>query len=119
MEDNLTKKSQEILIEMGALEAYLLCPTDVTGIVGVLVKNARDREGHRRLLLVKIKGSKFGDRRKAECDHARKNGHVLPGSPRDRRVHEHEAEREKQILMSGDTRSRSLGFRGQDYDGGT
>ena len=44
-----------ILVEVGQLEAYLLCRTDLTGIVEVLAKNACDREWHRRFVFVKTK----------------------------------------------------------------
>ena len=39
-------RSGEILVEVGELEVYVLCPTGVTGIVDVLAKNACDREEH-------------------------------------------------------------------------
>ena len=54
-EDYLTKKSEEILVEVGELEAHLLCPTDVTGIVDVLAKNACDQVRRRRFVFVKTK----------------------------------------------------------------
>ena len=52
MEDNFTRKSDEILVEVREWEAHLWCPTDVTGIVHVLTKNACDREEHRRSIFV-------------------------------------------------------------------
>ena len=55
MENDPTKVSEEILVEVGELEAYLLCPTDVMGIVDFLAKNACGEEGHRRLVFVKSK----------------------------------------------------------------
>ena len=41
------------LVELGESEAYLLCLTDVTGIVEVQAKNACHQEGHRRFVFVK------------------------------------------------------------------
>ena len=52
MEDHLTR-GQRILLEVEELEAYLLCPTDVTGIVNVLAKHACNQKGHRRCAFVK------------------------------------------------------------------
>ena len=46
MEDDLTRKSEVILVEVGELETYLLRP-NLTNIVYVLDKNAYDRDGHR------------------------------------------------------------------------
>ena len=48
MEDYLTKRSAEILMEVGELEAYLLCPTDVTGIVDVGAQKVCFRQNQRR-----------------------------------------------------------------------
>ena len=62
----LQRKVGKILVEMGALEAYLLCPTDVTGIVGMLAKNACDR-GTEGFVFVKTTGANLVARRKAEC----------------------------------------------------
>ena len=51
MEDYLQKKV-EILVEVEELEAYLLGPTDVTGIANVFAKNSCNGGGYRRLVLV-------------------------------------------------------------------
>ena len=65
MEDYLTNVSEETLVAVGALEAYLLCPTDVVGPVDVLAKKA---------CVIKMgaeslyKGRTFGGRREAVCD---------------------------------------------------
>ena len=50
MEDYLTKRSAEILMEVGELEAYLLCPTGVTGIVDVGAQKVCFRQNQRRTL---------------------------------------------------------------------
>ena len=55
MDDNLAKVSEEILVEDRGKEAYLLCPTDVAGVVDVSAENACDQEGRRRLVFVKSK----------------------------------------------------------------
>ena len=63
MEKYFTKKS-EILVKVGESEAYLLCPTDVTGMVVALTKNECYPEEHRRFAIVN-KARKFGGRRDA------------------------------------------------------
>ena len=78
MENYLTKISEEMLAEVGELEAYLLCPTVVT---------EKGAEG-----LFSSKQSKgIRCRHETVCDHASKNGTGLPVAPRDHRVHKHEA----------------------------
>ena len=76
-------KRQRILVEV-ELEAYLLCPTEVTGIVNVLAKNACNQEGHRRFAFVK--------RKEGHMVAWRKTGNGLQGAPRDHRAPEHEAQ---------------------------
>ena len=51
MEDYLTS-GQRILVKVEELEAFLLCPTDVTGVVNVLAENACNQEGYRRVVFI-------------------------------------------------------------------
>ena len=60
MEDYLGR-SEEIPVEVEELEAYLIDPTDVAGIITVLAKNACDGGGNRRFVFIK-----------------RKEGHLVP-----------------------------------------
>ena len=55
MDDYLAKVNEEILVGMGELKTYLLCPTDVADIVDVLAKNAYDQKGRRMIVLVETK----------------------------------------------------------------
>ena len=62
MEYNLMEISEEIPVEVGTLEACVLCPTDVAGIVDNLAKQARDQEGRRKFVLTKTKkGNQVAD----------------------------------------------------------
>ena len=59
-------------MDVEELEAHMLCPTDVTGIVYVLAKNARDQEGHRRFVIVKkMEGTVVADVRQNAIMRAR------------------------------------------------
>ena len=68
--DGRQPESQRILVKV-ELEAYLFCPTNVTGIVNVLGKSACNQEGHRRFLFVKrMEGNLVADgRQRHETDH--------------------------------------------------
>ena len=88
MENYLTRKSEVILVEVWELKVYLLCPTDVTGVVDVLAKNACDREEHRGFVFVKSKEGHLVADVRHDAIMREKNGHGLPGAPRDRRVRE-------------------------------
>ena len=59
IENYFAKVTEEILVEVGELEAYMLCPTDVTGIVDVLAKTAGGQERHRRFVFVRTKEGKL------------------------------------------------------------
>ena len=56
IEDNLQQIREDTLVEVVELEAHLLGPTDVTGIVNVLAKNACNGSGYR-FVFIKRKGS--------------------------------------------------------------
>ena len=45
MEDYLARRRENIMVEVKELGAYLLCPTDVEGVIDVLASKACDREG--------------------------------------------------------------------------
>ena len=47
------KISEDILVEVGTMEAYVLCLTDEVSIVGNLAKKACDQEGRRKLVFTK------------------------------------------------------------------
>ena len=53
---SLQKIREDTLVEVVELEAHLLVPTDVTGIVNVLAKNACNGSGYR-FAFIKRKGS--------------------------------------------------------------
>ena len=63
------------------VEAYLLCPTDLTGNVDVLANIAFGQEERGRFVFVRTQ----------EGDHASKNGIGQPEAPSDHRAHEHDA----------------------------
>ena len=55
MEEYFVEKGEEILVEVGTLEAYVLCPTDVAGVMDELAKKACDQEGRRKFVFIKTK----------------------------------------------------------------
>ena len=80
MDDSLAKVREEILVEVGDLEAYLLGPTDVL------------RVSLRSWSRMRVTQKKEIWWQEAVCGHASKNGIGLPRAPSDHQAHEHEAE---------------------------
>ena len=123
MEDYLTR-GQRILVEVEELEAYLLSPTDVTGIVNVLAKHACNQKGHRRCAFVKRKeGHMVADirqyailRERPETDNKELKDIIEHMSVKHRRLLA--TMERKQKLNSGVTHPGSLGLR-QDLGGGS
>ena len=69
---------------IGGVETYLLCPTDVTGIVDVLAQYSCDQEGHRRTEAVGSHRSVVGaqGRFTVPAGSRRRHCHVPPSSVR-------------------------------------
>ena len=84
MEHYLARKSEDVLVKEGDLEAYLSCPTDVEGIINLLAWKACDHRGRKRFVSNKIRES--CGKCKAACDAARKTGCGLTGVPTRRDV---------------------------------
>ena len=50
MEDYLARKREDIWVKVGELEAHLLCPTEVEGVLDLLAWKACDHRGHRKFV---------------------------------------------------------------------
>ena len=50
MEDYLARKREDIWVKVGELEAHLLCPTEVEGVLDLLAGKACGHRGHRKFV---------------------------------------------------------------------